>query len=78
MDELALLDGSQKMTDVSAPPAYTPAERDEQALVVRDYLYGWNRYCKQLRRVQPCEGTEWVRKWEGDEWQSATKEVALK
>lgn len=35
---------------------------------IRDYLVGWNRYCKMLRCVQFSRGRVWERKFEGDRW----------
>ncbi|KDR65924.1 hypothetical protein GALMADRAFT_232806 [Galerina marginata CBS 339.88] len=35
---------------------------------LKDYLVGWNRYCKSLRRVQLDRHVCWVRKWEGNAW----------
>lgn len=52
----------------SEPLSFTLQERKEQTMTVRDYLYGWTRYCTKLRRVRLSKGTEWVRRWEGDEW----------
>ncbi|KDR65921.1 hypothetical protein GALMADRAFT_217303 [Galerina marginata CBS 339.88] len=35
---------------------------------LKDYLIGWNRYCRSLRRVQLDRDVYWGRKWEGDAW----------
>ena len=35
---------------------------------LKDYLLGWNRYCKSLRCVQLHESACWVRRFEGDAW----------
>ncbi|KAF8955659.1 hypothetical protein BDZ97DRAFT_1856552 [Flammula alnicola] len=35
---------------------------------LKDYLIGWNRYCKCLRNVQLNSRTRWERKFEGDRW----------
>ncbi|KAH9484712.1 hypothetical protein JR316_0001612 [Psilocybe cubensis] len=38
---------------------------------IKDYLVGWNRYCKQLRCVQFSAGRIWERKFEGDRWRES-------
>ena len=43
--------------------------RLEQAMLVKDYLWGWNRYCHALRTVQLSDGIELQRRWEGGEWE---------
>ncbi|KDR66988.1 hypothetical protein GALMADRAFT_258650 [Galerina marginata CBS 339.88] len=35
---------------------------------MKDYLLGWNRYCKRLRHVQLDVLTCWRRQFEGDQW----------
>ncbi|KDR65923.1 hypothetical protein GALMADRAFT_259983 [Galerina marginata CBS 339.88] len=35
---------------------------------LKDYLVGWNRYCRSLRRVQLDRRVWWGRRWEGDGW----------
>ncbi|PPR06079.1 hypothetical protein CVT26_005285 [Gymnopilus dilepis] len=35
---------------------------------LKDYLGGWNRYCKSLRHVQVEKSRWWERKFEGDPW----------
>ncbi|KDR65932.1 hypothetical protein GALMADRAFT_1214865 [Galerina marginata CBS 339.88] len=35
---------------------------------LKDYLIGWNRYCRSLRRVQLDREVGWGRRWEGDVW----------
>ena len=35
---------------------------------LKDYLGGWNRYCKSLRHVQVEKSRWWERKFDGDPW----------
>ncbi|KAF8149344.1 hypothetical protein B0H34DRAFT_733391 [Crassisporium funariophilum] len=54
----------EEMPDVepiSSIPMLEPAE-------LKDYLIGWNRYCKSLRLVQLSTVTAWQRRFEGDRW----------
>lgn len=46
----------------------TPHKK-EQATLVKDYLWGWNRYCPALRKVQLSDGMELEKRWEGGEWE---------
>ena len=46
------------------PPAGAVLEEGD----LRDYLIGWNRYCKNLRCVQLNKDVLWERRFEGDRW----------
>ncbi|KAJ3505217.1 hypothetical protein NLJ89_g7534 [Agrocybe chaxingu] len=45
-------------------------QRDEilEHADLKDYLIGWNRYCKALRVVQLERASWWERRFEGDRW----------
>jgi hypothetical protein len=45
---------------------------------LRDYLIGWNRYCRHLRCVQLNKEVLWERRFEGDKWVERVLEVSVK
>ena len=45
---------------------------------LRDYLFGWNRYCKSLRCVQLSREAFWERRFVGDKWAERVVEVSVK
>ncbi|KIM46725.1 hypothetical protein M413DRAFT_440311 [Hebeloma cylindrosporum] len=44
---------------------------------LRDYLIGWNRYCKNLRCVQLNKEVVWERRFAGDKWVESVVEVPV-
>jgi len=56
------------------PPAGAVLEEGD----LRDYLIGWNRYCKNLRCVQLNKEVLWERRFVGDKWVERVLEVPVK